>query len=466
MIHDIPKILIIIVTWNKKSYVVNLLNSLKKIDYQQDALDIVVVDNASTDTTVPYLKENFPEVTLIENDENIGGTGGFNTGLSYAFSQPDDRYKYLWLLDNDVIVHPSTLSELVNILEEEKDVAIAGSTMMQLTAPHRINEMGAYVDMGRGTLILNRHLENVKGLQGKSIEDLQNEPVDLSTFLKKCKSSMDVEYVAAASLVIRAGVAKEAGLWDDFFIHYDDVEWCLRIAKMGFRIMVSAKSLIWHLPAEYKVPSWILYYDNRNVLYMLEKHAGQQSVLLTKKWIKKKSLYYYLLGKYDLAALHLKALEDYEQKQTGKKEIQLDPSYYSLQEINEIFKRLECKKILVPWTVDLQMIDIQKYLVKERLKNSDLQIFYLVPPPALEKELIRQIPHSYIIHAPKNKIKRLFLYLKLRNQFDLILQSDYKPLLPSNLLSKNIMYCNVEGVSLRKRPSIASIVGFVRKVFL
>ena len=57
----------------------------------------------------------------------------------------------------------------------------------------------------------------------------------------------DVDYVAAGSLLIRADVAKQAGIWRDYFIHFDDVEWCLRIGKMGHRVLASAKSLIWHL---------------------------------------------------------------------------------------------------------------------------------------------------------------------------------------------------------------------------
>ncbi|MEZ5671362.1 MAG: glycosyltransferase [Thiotrichaceae bacterium] len=100
-----PTILIIIVTWNKKQYVVDLLDSVMTLDYLTEAIDILVVDNASNDGTAELLETSYPYVHLIRNEENLGGTGGFNTGLEWAFSQPEDRYKYLWLLDNDVLVH-------------------------------------------------------------------------------------------------------------------------------------------------------------------------------------------------------------------------------------------------------------------------------------------------------------------------------------------------------------------------
>ncbi len=71
------KILVIIVTWNKKDYVIDLLNSLSNITYPIERLDILVVDNASEDGTVAALEKQFPTITLVRNTENLGGTGRF-----------------------------------------------------------------------------------------------------------------------------------------------------------------------------------------------------------------------------------------------------------------------------------------------------------------------------------------------------------------------------------------------------
>ena len=72
-----PSVLVIIVTWNKAQYVLNLLASLSTLDYPRSLLDIVVVDNASQDNTVEAIKSRYPDVTLLCNSENLGGTGGF-----------------------------------------------------------------------------------------------------------------------------------------------------------------------------------------------------------------------------------------------------------------------------------------------------------------------------------------------------------------------------------------------------
>lgn len=453
------KILIIIVTWNKKEYVINLLNSLSGIDYPNNHLDLLVVDNASNDGTVEAINEQFPEVQLICNQENLGGTGGFNTGLSWAFEKPESEYDYLWLLDNDVVVHQKALSELVIILEQNQDIAIAGSTMMQLDYPWRINEMGAFVDRGRGTLILNRHLKKVPGWREKPLQDLLTSDADLDSKLSYCQPFMDVDYVAAASLLIRNSVARKAGLWMDFFIHYDDVEWCLRIENMGHRIAVSARSLIWHLSAAAKVPSWILYYDNRNVLYLLEKHSGKDAVKNTAKWILKKALYYCLLGKKDLGDLHLQAIADYKNKITGKKEIRLPTESFPVSQVESVFFDPSIKKIIIPWTVNLQAANAQAALVKAMKRRNDLSVFYILPPQEGSKSEYShcQLPGSIPIHMPRFKLFRYLRYFRLRGAFDLALQSDYQPVLPLSWVARENLFINYESFSRRPGPGIKDL---------
>jgi len=450
-------ILIIIVTWNKKDYVIDLLNSLSSMTFSRKQLDILVIDNASNDGTVAALEAQFKDVQLIRNSENIGGTGGFNTGLAWAFEQ-ESRYDYLWLLDNDVVVHKNALSELVAVLDENPDVAIAGSTMMQLDYPWRINEMGAFVDKGCGRLLFNRHLEDIDSWQGTPINDLLNRDIDLSQQLSDCQPSMDVDYVAAASLLIRAPVARQAGLWMDFFIHFDDVEWCLRIANAGHRIVVSAKSLIWHLSAVAKVPSWILYYDNRNIHYLLEKHSDKGAVKNSLRWTVKKALYYNLLGKHDLAALHVQAIEDYQQGITGKKDIRLPYKSEAIANISAILADPTIKKVLIPWTVKLQSTNAQTIIVKTMKQRPELQVFYITPPPFIEKSLVCQIPGAIPLAVPKSSLLRYFHYFKLRNQFDLVFQSDYQPILPLSWLANKILFINNENYCLRPKPDLRKIM--------
>lgn len=448
------KILIIIVTWNKKEYVIDLLNSLSVINFPREQLDILVIDNASNDGTVEALEAQFDDIEIIRNAENIGGTGGFNTGLAWAFDQPDSRYDYLWLLDNDVVVHKNALSELVTVLEENSETAIAGSTMMQLDYPWRINEMGAFVDQQNATLVFNRHYEEISNWQGTPIDDLLVEDADLSQQLMHCQPVMDVDYVAAASLLIRAPVARQAGLWMDFFIHFDDVEWCLRIGKAGHRVAVSAKSLIWHLSAAAKVPNWILYYDNRNILYLLAKHSGDIAVNNAILNILKKTLYYKLIGKADLAELHLQAISDFEQGLTGKKTIQLPYKFERVAEIGRILNDPSIKKIIVPWTINMQASNIQNIFVGVMKKRPELEVFYIVSPYDPQ----RQLPNTIPIAMPKFVVSRYIKYFRLRNQFDIALQSDYQTIFPLSWIARKNLFVNDENFCLRQAPKLSEVI--------
>lgn len=452
------KILSIIVTWNKKDYVINLLHSLTDINYPGELPDILVIDNASSDGTVAAIKQQFPGINIISNTENLGGTGGFNTGLAWAFEQPEGKYDYLWLLDNDVVVHKNALIELVNILDQNPDAAIAGSTMLQLDYPWQINEMGAFVDRERGTLVLNRHFEQIISWRNKPIDELLKADADLTELLIHCRPCMDVDYVAAASLLIRAPIAKQAGLWMDFFIHFDDVEWCLRIAGMGHRILASAKSLIWHLSAAAKVPSWVLYYDNRNILYLLAKHSNAGAIKRVTRWITKKALYYSLLGKQDLAQLHLDGISDFKNNITGKKNIQLTGETKSVSEIASIFTDPEIKRILISCTVNLQATKIQTELVKAMKQRPDLQLFYLYPPKQLSVYPSIQIPGAIPLHISNSKLFRYWSYFKLRLQFDLVFQSDYHPILPLSWIAKQNIFINDENYCLRPRPQLKEVL--------
>ena len=461
--HLKPKVLCIIVTWNKKEYVMNLLNSLSSIDYPRECLDIIVVDNASSDGTGEALKSAYPYIHLIENSENLGGTGGFNTGLAWAFEKPDNAYEYLWLLDNDVLVHQKTLNELVKLLEEKKDAAIAGSTMMQLDCPWRVNEIGAYVSKGDGSLVLNHHAKEIKAWQGMPINDLLSEDPDLSKHIMHVHSYMDVDYVAAASLLIRYKVAKQAGLWLDFFIHYDDVEWCMRVAAMGYRVLVSSRSLIWHMSAAAKVPTWVVYYDCRNMMTVMRNHYGMDHAILgAGKKVLKSALYYGLMGKPELMDLALDGLNDSVINKLGSRKFNIDIKYRSSDAIESIFDDTSIKRVLIPWTVNLDAVKIREALVKARIKRPDIHFDFMTFPGG---RVEHQFPRSDFIMVPKLFPFRYYSYYKLRKRYDLVFQSDYQPVIALSWINAAIVFINDEGFFKRSAPKGTEFITAVKKVW-
>jgi hypothetical protein len=213
-----------------------------------------------------------------------------------------------------------------------------------------------------------------------------------------------------------------------------------------------------------KVPSWILYYDNRNILYLLEKYGNPGSVSCSKKWTLKKSLYYALIGKPDIAALHIDAINDYNNQIMGKKEIKLDPVYKASDAILEILLDDKFKRVLMPWTVNLQAGNIQHLFIKALRSRKDLQIDYIPDPLGGDFDQPRQLPKSNTLFVPRSKIKRLWTYLKMRKRYDLVIQSDYQAIIPLSWISGDILFINYEGISIRKRASIANIMELLKTI--
>ena len=93
---------VVIVNWNRHECVLSLMDSLWTVD--QSELRVIVVDNASSDGSAAAIRDHALPVILLENSENLGGSGGFNTGIRYALEHFDQQF--IWLLDNDAEVTP------------------------------------------------------------------------------------------------------------------------------------------------------------------------------------------------------------------------------------------------------------------------------------------------------------------------------------------------------------------------
>jgi len=450
-----PKVLAIIVTWNKKDYVLDLLNALKDLNYPQNKLDIVVVDNASTDGTANAIREKHPDIHLIVNQENIGGSGGFNTGLSYAYSLQPGTYKYLWLLDNDVIPHREALTWMVKTLEGNPTYGACGSVMMQLDFPWRINEIGAFFNFSTGELNLNYHMFEIPSLMGKTVSELRSENIDLSQYIISLPDVVEVGYSAAASLLVREEVARKIGLFKDFFIHYDDVEWCLRMRKEGHPVAVCTKSIIWHVSGITKIPTWVLYYDNRNALEVVRLHGTRAELKRAWKRILKKPLYYTLIGKPDMAKIIEEGIRDYLNGRFGKKDIQLTWKYVPVETLIEEIERKRIKTILISptvntWTTKLNIV--LNYILR---KYSDIRITTL-------DSSWQQLQEQQLLNYPKNKLLRLIWNFKNYRRYDLFIQSDYQPLMLLPFSSKYTLCVNDHNASLRPSPQLKDAIKYLK----
>lgn len=217
------KVCAVICNWNKVQELIACVESVLKSNFSN--FDLVVVDNGSNPECLLEIKNQLhSSVILLENEKNEGGAAGFNRGMKYALDQ--GIYDSIWLLDNDVVVDPSCLTELVTELRKSEDNAIVGAMILRMDFPDLLTEFGAYFD--RKEFALHHHLK-----------DFSLSKVDTAV--------ISVDFVPACCLIVDIAKLKKVGLMDDaYFLYCDDIDWCLQFKRAGYEIKATPLAKVWH----------------------------------------------------------------------------------------------------------------------------------------------------------------------------------------------------------------------------
>ena len=127
---------VIIPNFNGKKYLKECLDSLRKQDYLY--FEVILVDNGSEDGSVEWTKENYPEVRVIVLKENTGFCGGVNAGIR------ESKSEYVLLLNNDTIVFPEFITELVHAIERAPDIFSCQAKMLQIQDESKMDDAGNF----------------------------------------------------------------------------------------------------------------------------------------------------------------------------------------------------------------------------------------------------------------------------------------------------------------------------------
>jgi len=214
------KLSIIIVNYNTGPVTRACIESIlkQKLPFK---FEIIVVDNDSSDESVVYLRSDFPEITVIANERNMGLAAGNNTGIARA------QGAYYLILNPDVIVLPGALENLVAYMEEHEQVGMAGG---QLLSPNGTIQASCYRFYTPLTIVYRRTPLG-KTMRGKS---------EVARFLMKDfdhKTVRDVDWLMGACLMLRANAVNDVGGMDErYFMYFEDIDWCRRFWEAGWRI--------------------------------------------------------------------------------------------------------------------------------------------------------------------------------------------------------------------------------------
>lgn len=243
-----PLVCIIILNWNSGQDTLACIESLKITTYSNSR--VVVVDNASTDGSPEKIGQEFPEVGLIRNQENLGYTGGNNTGIEHAMSHGAD---YVWLLNSDTVIAPYCLDHLVKRAEERATAGLFSPVVYYVEQPKRIQFAEEHVS-----------LSNMEKSSGGYWEIKPGEKV--------------VDLLPGTAILIKRAVIEKIGLLqDELFAYWEDTDYCIRAAKAGFENVVVESAAVYHkhqLRAEdgsWKSPHFY-YYMLRNKILLGRYH--------------------------------------------------------------------------------------------------------------------------------------------------------------------------------------------------
>jgi GT2 family glycosyltransferase len=216
-----PRVVVLILTWNRRDDVLRCVASLSRLTYPNYLP--VVIDNASTDDTVAALRAQHPELTILQNSHNLGYAGGNNVGMRWALEHGAD---HVLIINNDTEVTPGMVTELVRVAENDPRIGIVGCRNLLMEDPAYL--WGAY-----GRLTYGPFLVRVEG---------QREPDR-----DRWQVVKDVDWVIGNGCLLRRGALERTGLLDEeFFAYHEDVDWCVRARRAGYRVVYAGTAAIIH----------------------------------------------------------------------------------------------------------------------------------------------------------------------------------------------------------------------------
>ena len=216
-----PKVFITILVYNNYKDTKECLQSLANITYRN--YQVILVDNGSTDGSVRKLQQEYPALNYIFNKNNLGFAGGVNEGIQYSMGIKAD---YILLLNNDVIVDKEFLNPLVATAEKNSCIGIVGSKIYYYGNPKTLNFAGGKINLWKG---LAPHIGSGE--------------LDTGQY----ENPTEEDFQDGCSILIKKDVINKIGLFDKtFFLYSEEVDFCCRAKKAGFKIIYVPQSKVWH----------------------------------------------------------------------------------------------------------------------------------------------------------------------------------------------------------------------------
>jgi len=222
MEQRVPLVYITIANYNGKDDTSECLESIRRLEYHH--YQTLVIDNGSQDGSVAHLRRQFPWAEVIASPENLGFGCAHNLGIRRALERGAE---YILVLNNDTVVSPTLLSDLLEAVASDPSIGVAGPKVLWYRDPHRVWFAGGKLHMAFGS---TRHV----GAGSSS-------PLAFTRVV-------DQDYQTGCALLLRRDLAETIGVFDPHYfpLYWEDVDLCLRARAQGYRVVCVQRAVVWH----------------------------------------------------------------------------------------------------------------------------------------------------------------------------------------------------------------------------
>ncbi len=261
----LPRVAIIYLCYNNRSYLPEVFESLHRLNYPSEKLEVIVVDNDSKDGSPDWLRQQ-SGITFMPSATNLGFAQGNNLGMKHALLEGVD---YVFLLNGDAKLHQDAITEAVKLAHTDEKIGAVQSRIMLWKHPDVVNATGGMVHfLGFGFAGVK---SSVYGFAKKAIVSQKPKTEDLTP---------EIAYASGAAVLYRATVLRQVGLLDPFlFLYHEDLELGWRIRLAGYKNVLAIDSIAYH-DYEFRRSIQKFYWMERNRVLVHASHLQARPLLL------------------------------------------------------------------------------------------------------------------------------------------------------------------------------------------
>ena len=251
---ELPSVTVAILNYNGLEHLAGCFSSLAQIDYPSERLEVMLLDNASTDDSVAYVKGSYPQVRIVVSRENLGFAGGNNLAAREATGQ------YIVFLNNDMRAEAQFVHHLVKAVQSAPDVVCAGAKIL--------NWDGSRLDFAGSAADFAGHAYQF-GLGKPLIQDTYTE-------------MRPTLYACGGAMIVDRDVFRYVGGFDEnHFIYYEDLDFGWRLWVLGYKVVFAPDAIVNHrhhgtMSSFSDDRKWVLF--KRNSLYTIIKNYGDENL--------------------------------------------------------------------------------------------------------------------------------------------------------------------------------------------